>query len=207
MNHEQAIDIHAAEGYLLGDLSPAERDAFEEHYFDCDACFADVRDGATVASGVRTVAKEREARHGHASFFPAFAAAAGVAVAVLGTAVYQQVAVIAPLRAQIAKERQPRIVNRYFLRDVRGPQDMIVDGRAPFTLEFDIAPEPPSPRYTCTIVDPSGKPKFSVAVTAAQAREAVQLQVPGGLLTPGEYQLTVTGTGGVPINQMGFRVQ
>lgn len=207
MNHEQAINDHAAEGYLLGDLSPSERDAFEEHYFDCDACFADVRDGATVIAGARAVSKEKTVRHGHPSFLPAFAAAASVAVAVLGVGVYQQVAVIAPMRAQIAKEREPRILNTVVLRDVRGPQDKVVDGRTTFTLEFDIAPDPPSTRYTCTIVDAHGNPKFSVPVTAAQAREAVPLQVPGGLLTPGEYQLTVTGTGGVPINQMGFRVR
>ena len=30
------------ERYLLGDLSEAEREAFEEHYFECDECFAEL---------------------------------------------------------------------------------------------------------------------------------------------------------------------
>lgn len=54
MSHEEAINTHAAEAYLLGDLTGAEYAAFEEHFADCDACFALVRDGATVITAART---------------------------------------------------------------------------------------------------------------------------------------------------------
>src|SRR6266404_851366 len=48
MNHDDAIKSLAAERYILDDLDPAERDAFEEHFFDCTECTADVRDTAKV---------------------------------------------------------------------------------------------------------------------------------------------------------------
>lgn len=32
-----------AERYLLGDLSPAEQEAYEKHYFDCPRCFGELR--------------------------------------------------------------------------------------------------------------------------------------------------------------------
>jgi hypothetical protein len=58
MDHEKSISTHAAEGYLLGELTPAERDAFEEHFFDCEECGQAVRDGAAFRDGMRALGKE-----------------------------------------------------------------------------------------------------------------------------------------------------
>ena len=38
MNHTEAVEQMAAEGYLLNELTPDARDAFEEHVFDCAEC-------------------------------------------------------------------------------------------------------------------------------------------------------------------------
>src|SRR5215472_3383639 len=43
MNHEQAVRGQAVERYVLGELTPEERDAFEGHYFDCSHCFEQVK--------------------------------------------------------------------------------------------------------------------------------------------------------------------
>jgi Putative zinc-finger len=56
MNHEEAIRNQVAASYLLGDLSDTERDAFEEHYFDCRVCGDTVRAGAAMFAGGREVA-------------------------------------------------------------------------------------------------------------------------------------------------------
>jgi anti-sigma factor RsiW len=42
MDHEEAMRINAPEGYLLNDLTPSERDAFETHMFSCVLCAEDV---------------------------------------------------------------------------------------------------------------------------------------------------------------------
>jgi hypothetical protein len=53
MEHQDAIATLAAERYLLGEMTTAEREAFESHFFDCLDCAADVRAGALMRGGVR----------------------------------------------------------------------------------------------------------------------------------------------------------
>jgi len=42
MTHTEAEALGAVEKYLLNELSPDQRDEFEEHYFTCRQCAADV---------------------------------------------------------------------------------------------------------------------------------------------------------------------
>jgi hypothetical protein len=56
MDHETAIQLEAAERYALGQLSAQERDSFEEHFFLCSVCAADVRELAALKANLRAVA-------------------------------------------------------------------------------------------------------------------------------------------------------
>src|SRR3954464_13604973 len=77
MNHDEAMKSLAAERYILGELEAAERDAFEDHFFECNICADDGRDEATIADGVRKM------RLGSARHYSRWAtAAAGAAVAI-----------------------------------------------------------------------------------------------------------------------------
>ncbi len=210
MEHQEAIETHAAEGYLLGDLTAAEHEAFEEHFFDCDTCFADIRDGATVVAAARADARAETpvpVRGWQYKLVPTLAAAASIAVA-FTTVGYQQVAVVAPLRAQLAEERKPRIAPLYLLSESRKAEQVVnVDGRSPFVLEFVIPPDIDSPPYTCKIVDARGKVRVAVPVTAEQASDSVDLHMPPALLAPGNHSLIVTGTGGVSVFEKSFTVR
>ena len=53
MTHQEAIDTLAAERYLLDEMSRDERNAFEDHFFGCDACAGDMRAAASMAQGAR----------------------------------------------------------------------------------------------------------------------------------------------------------
>jgi hypothetical protein len=198
VEHQEAIETHAAEGYLLGDLTAADHEAFEEHFADCDTCFADVRDGATVMSAVRVDAREKKPAWGGLRNLIPLAAAASFAVFV-PTIVYQ--------RIQLAEARQPHIVPIVSVSDNRAARETL-HGRGPFTLEFPIPPTQPPP-YKCAIVDARGRKIRDVPeiVTAVQAKEAVPLDIPAGLLDAGNYSLVVTTTGGVPVVQIEFRVE
>jgi hypothetical protein len=46
MDHDQAVAELVAERYLLDELTPEAREAFEEHAFDCQECALDLRAGA-----------------------------------------------------------------------------------------------------------------------------------------------------------------
>lgn len=42
MEHKQALQTKAVERYLLNEMAAAERDSFEEHYFGCRECAAEL---------------------------------------------------------------------------------------------------------------------------------------------------------------------
>jgi len=54
MDHLQAVNTLAGERYLLDEMTHAERDEFEEHFFSCRDCAEDLRAGAIMVDGVRS---------------------------------------------------------------------------------------------------------------------------------------------------------
>src|SRR5207302_1121439 len=61
MDHNQAIQLQAAVKYVLGELSQAQRDEYEEHYFDCAECAVDIQALATFADTTREVLRQEKA--------------------------------------------------------------------------------------------------------------------------------------------------
>src|ERR1041385_2643668 len=61
MDHNEAVRLHAAVKYVLGELPAAERDSFEEHYFDCAECALDMQAAAVFAENARNLLRQ-EAR-------------------------------------------------------------------------------------------------------------------------------------------------
>ncbi len=74
MDHYQATELTAVEKYLLDELTPGERDDFEEHFFDCQECAIDLRSTAAFMAAAKKefqanpVPKPRGATNGK-SFF------------------------------------------------------------------------------------------------------------------------------------------
>jgi anti-sigma factor RsiW len=54
MDHLQAVNTLAAERYLLEEMTDAERDEFEGHFFSCSECAEDLRDGTLMVEGARS---------------------------------------------------------------------------------------------------------------------------------------------------------
>ena len=55
IDHQEAVKGLMAERYLLGELTAGERDAYEEHFFSCDACFEQVRAGTEFVNHLRRI--------------------------------------------------------------------------------------------------------------------------------------------------------
>ena len=53
MTHREAVDTLAAERYLLDEMSDENRQTFEEHYFECDACADDLRIATAMLQGAK----------------------------------------------------------------------------------------------------------------------------------------------------------
>jgi Putative zinc-finger len=217
MEHQEAIETYAAEGYLLDELTDAEREDFEQHFADCESCFDDVRDGVRFIHALPEAVKEEEKQEPHRFRWAEMATAASIAVALTAGAGY--VAVLKPMRAQMARtraelaeQRKPRLAPLYVITDSRTEIPIIENGRAPFILEFPIPPAPPdhpSPQYTVAIVDARGVTRYhdSVSVSAERAKKPFDLPMPGGALGPGDYSLIISGAGGVPESPIEFTVR
>ena len=53
MTHRDAVETMAAERYLLDEMSAVERQTFEEHYFSCTDCAADLQTATAMLEGAR----------------------------------------------------------------------------------------------------------------------------------------------------------
>ena len=209
MDHTEAIRMKAAERYLLGELKADERDQFEDHYFGCSECALDIQAGATFMDNARDVLASDKALAPEAapaprprSWFtlflrPAFAAPA-FALLLLVVA-YQSGIVIPQLRTQLGQATEPQAIPSISLiaANSRGgsPLTIHVPENKPFSIYLDIPPGSQFPYYTCQLQTESGSPEFSVNVSSAEAREAIQLLVPASRLRAGKHVLVVRGGG------------
>lgn len=62
MDHDVVVRQHMTERYLLNELDPEARDEFEEHYFDCPDCAADVHAAALFVEQSKVVLGTEEGK-------------------------------------------------------------------------------------------------------------------------------------------------
>jgi anti-sigma factor RsiW len=60
MTHQDAVNGDLADAYVAGTLPAPERDAFEEHLFACEDCFATLQATERLRAGVRQLAASGE---------------------------------------------------------------------------------------------------------------------------------------------------
>lgn len=196
MNHEEAIRNQAAASYLLGDLPEAERDAFEEHYFDCRECGDTVRAGATMlVTGREVVENDSSFRRFRPlkSALTGAAAAAAIVVATYQTAVIPRVQSLAtPPLFEIVR---PTPFLSDATRGIEGEEQVIhfVDNK-PLVLYRDIPSEAERfPRYQVEIVSAAGKALGTLDVPADIASSSASVQVKVRPLPVGRYVLAILG--------------
>jgi hypothetical protein len=81
MNCEQAAGTDLAARYATSQLSPEERDSYEQHYFECWHCFEEVQLHLSMQAALKTVPRVQAARAGHAA--RGWAAWVGIAATVI----------------------------------------------------------------------------------------------------------------------------
>ena len=60
MDHQSAVDGGWTERYILGELDAPETAEFEEHFFECPVCAADVRKAALFAENLKATLGEAD---------------------------------------------------------------------------------------------------------------------------------------------------
>lgn len=217
MNHDEAIQEMATERYLLDELSPELREAFEEHMFECQECAFDVRAGnvflteakiqlpqlaqvmspaaAAAAESKAQNASRREAKKPWWSFIsmPAFAVPAFAAL--LAVIAFQNLSTIPTLRSEAT---EPRIIPWSSLHaGTRGTEPTLVQAdRKQGALVLIDLPQGYS-SYAIDLYDPQGRRFWTQTVTASSENNAgagtLSLLIPGEGLRQGSYTLNLAG--------------
>ena len=199
MDHSEATRLSAAEKYLLGELPAREREEFEEHFFTCGECAADVSSGAVFLDNAREVLREVPASQtvlklapsrSWASWLrPAWSFALLVLVAVIG---YQNLVTIPGLKKTTAP---PEALTSFSLltADSRGAGAAVIHPPhdRPFGLYVDIPASQSLAYYTVDVTQ--GSRHVAVQVSAEQAKDTVQVLIPAGTLSSGHAELIITG--------------
>lgn len=209
MRHEQVVEDHLVEQYLLQEMSAALRDEFEEHYFDCRECAADVKATAAFLEVAReelrrpSPVEERvtsspvgEVKKWWAGLWtPAFAFSA--LAACLLVVLYQNVVVLPGIRTEVAELRAPEIAPTVSLigAATRGGEVPSVSpgGAHTLVLQVDIPTQPQFVAYACNFYSPEQKLLGSVNVSPQQAKDTISLRMPLAGGQPGQYSLVVHG--------------
>ncbi len=212
MNHSEAVEQMAAERYLLDELTPDAREAFEEHMFDCQDCALDLRAGAVFVDEAKaqlpeiatsSVAPAKPGSSGSKPSLwdswwrPAFVAPAFATVLlVLGV---QNLVTIPALRTAAS---EPHLVPLAPLRPAtRGGTHLTLtaDRAHGVALPVDLPAEPgtaPAASYSFDLRDPQGKVAWTTSIPVAAQESAddqsFSIVIPGGMLRDGAYSLTVT---------------
>jgi hypothetical protein len=196
MNHEEAISSQAAAAYLLGDLSAEERDAFEEHFFDCSECGDTVRSGATMFAGGREAVENESSFRRFRSLKPALAGAAAAALVVIAT---YQTAVLPRVQSlatpPVMEVLRPTELMTSEMRGAEG-QEMTIrfSGDDALALYPDVPPDAePFPHYQAELRSSEGRVLSARDVPAELVRSGNSIPVLVRALPAGRYVLAIRG--------------
>jgi Putative zinc-finger len=207
MDHSEAIRAQAVERYLLGELAADLREQFEDHYFSCPECAADLKYSAMfveTAKSVLAVPPVASLQPAPAGWFarflrPGMAGAGAVLALLLVVLAYQNFAVIPSLRSQVSQMAAPQTLQSFSLAAgaARGalPAPLVVAAGKPFSLFVDVPPSAHFASYTCDFETESGSLEFSLPLSSAQVTDSIQLLIPPSRLQPGKHILVLRGRG------------
>ncbi len=201
MDHDLAVRSQACEKYLLGELSPELRDAYEEHYFSCAECATQLRMAAELIGASQHIFAKTPDLTAPASVLqepsgwsrwlrPAFAVP--VLVGLLLFVGYQNLVLIPRLQ----QSQAPRVLPMFSLisANTRGEtvSAFAAQPNQPFGLYVDIPVDPEISNYEVSVQDPSGKTILTSSLDSAQARKT-QVLVINPERKSGEYTLVIIG--------------
>jgi hypothetical protein len=210
MEHSEAVQQMTAERYLLDELTPEEREAFEQHVFDCPECALDLRAGSVFIteakaqlpelvsqSSTRATPTRPAAKKSRWSFWwqPAFAVPA---FAVMMTVIaFQNVSTIPSLRRAAG---EPRIVESTAIHlGTRGSAHTTVpaDRTEGLALSIELPQSSAYSSFVFDLYDPKGKQVWTRTVARSNPDTGddgiVSLVIPGPGLLQGSYTLSISG--------------
>lgn len=222
MEHEKTVQNLAVECYLLGEMAPEEREAFEEHYFECSVCAEDLRAASQfiedakdiLAAGREFPAYQREPEpvrtrwNWLAWLQPQFA---GAAIAVLlVVAGVQNFGTIPGLRKQVREGDVPRALpTTVLLAQTRSSMPTLKAGPGgSLSLQIDV-PETTASSLQFIVQSTAGQEVLHSSGDVPAPGKSVNFFIPKLDAPDGTYTLVVkTGdSGGLKLAEYPFRLE
>jgi hypothetical protein len=208
MDHETSIRTQAAENYLLKNLRPSEREAFEEHFFECSVCAEDVRLGFQFSENAKAVfgqdpricepTRAATRRDWFDWFRRPILVPVAAGLAIVAMSGYQNAVQIPALRAQLGQLQKPQIVSSLTLASSsRSSVPSISPAAQFFELSLAIGAIAPSERYQCELRSVPRKLVSVIPVSKLEPDANLTLLIPTASLSPGYHEAVLVGvTGG-----------
>jgi hypothetical protein len=203
MDHETAIQLQAAERYVLDEFSPEQRADFEEHFFSCPGCADEVRSATILAANAKAVLQQAaESNTGKAAverpnpwnrfFWPLTASAALNLVLLAGFGVARWQPGQHPGGAI-----EPQFYHSYGVPAASRStvsSFMLPAGSRFFGARFDLMPGQRFESFEYQILDSAGASRSGRALPSPGGENSeLELAVPVASLGPGEYVLVLSG--------------
>jgi Putative zinc-finger len=206
MNHQEALQEMAVERYLLGELSGASLDSFEEHLFECPECTADVKVGATFIDAARTelnaprriVAPITKRTPAWTSWFTSPWILGPALAACLLTLCFQTFVLQPHMRQELAQVQAPSVLNPLVLANAGARGDSIPEIVAPehgsFVISLDVPATGGFSSYLCSLYAPDGSLLWQTMVSSEQARDALLINLPTSKTKEGLNTFLIQGS-------------
>ena len=211
MNHQQALEQHATERYLLREMAPEERHAFEEHYLECAECLEAVTFGTEFLEAGRQVALEMKQRERNTVrvpswrerlmpvfsgwLRPASALVFAVLLCLVGLNLYQMI-VLQKQKNIIAELKAPRQEFRFELREQSRSEGNIQVVRVPRESQLQLVVEfTPNPKFSAYGAEIVADSKVISSLRSETTSTPMTVSIPAQALAPGRYTIVVVGFG------------
>jgi hypothetical protein len=210
MNHDSVGDF-MTEKYLLNELDPKTRDEFEEHFFGCQKCAADVHAGASFVQESKAVFAEKPLEPFkppivvppnlgwlawlRAGIRPELRPLLGLPVMALLLVVigYQNLVTYPRLTRQL---NRPRVLTYASLNVGAYGAEATPIAAQPgegFLLFARISPVGEFSNYKAELRGPSGKVESSLTFPATPGKDQYPIHIPAANWAAGSYTLAVHG--------------
>ena len=204
--------MHAAEKYVLGEMTDELRDQFEEHYFDCAECALDVEAAAAFITASKEVfaaepatapirlpipanRESKQARNW--SGWPKPLIAIPALAALVAMTVYEGYKLRTRVPDAVTTSSDLVASADFGLRggDRVQSESTVVRVRRgdSIGLHFDFTPSQTFKAYLGEVQDETGRVLLQVAIPAERINKEVKFVVPAGRLHTGNFVLQVYG--------------
>lgn len=182
--HQQAIRTLAAERYMLGQMTDGEREAFEEHYFNCRFCVEDVKGIDVMSRAVRQQPKQQPVR----KWRPMTVAPWAVAASLAGALALQPILLRTAMQVAEVPDVSPVILTSV-TRSVAATTKLPAGRR--ILQYFEIVHDPQYTHYRWELRADEAKSLASGTVPPERTTDPIPLEL--GPLPAGLYELVIEG--------------